>query len=232
MIALFLLSGMFLARVNGQDKTQYLLPEIPWSINLNPAISNPCRTFIGPPILSDLGFFFRNNGFSWNEAFSENNEASGNSLRLNADRLSKVIGNRNHIRTGTDIGLFGFGFQHKDWYFSVMATNRSAARLTFRRDLIDARDGNWDPAANKPRQLNLNGTGIYFIDYNELAFGASHEVYDGLRVGGRVKFLLGAGNIQTRRSQLGLNTTVNSDRALRQFGYPDPRVDAGTGHPE
>ncbi len=206
----------------GQDKTQYLLHEIPQTINLNPAVQMECKGFIAIPVLSEIQFFYRNNGFSYRQAFLSGQEAPGDSLIFNPDRLSKVLGRRNQVRLGTGMAIFGFGFRKHDWFFSVNAANRSSFRAVFTRDLLDARDGNWDLSTNTPRPINLNGTGVHFIDYTELAFGASKKMDDGFFLGGRVKFLMGTVHLQTKRSRLNLITTPspiellgNSDIILR-----------------
>ncbi|HYW96415.1 MAG TPA: DUF5723 family protein [Bacteroidales bacterium] len=211
LVALLILTGMIAGSpdVDGQDKTGYLLDEVPQAINLNPAVWYSCRNFVALPGMSDLGFSYRNNGFSYNQAITTRSEMSGDSILLNPGMLSSVLANMNNVRIGTELALFGFGFRYADWYFSVYATNRSSTGITFARDIVDARDGNWDLATNKPRQINLNGTGFHFINFTELAFGGSKKIYDGLYIGGRLKFLMGAGHLQTLNSKLSLTTTAS-----------------------
>ncbi len=204
---LFLLRPLFLAV--GQDKTQYNLFNVPQTINLNPALQIKCDHFILLPAISEIQFFYRNNGFSWNQIATAPNRSVGDSLVINPDRLSKVLGKRNQIRVGTGLSLFGFGFRSGNWYFSVNASNRSSFLASFPRDLIDARDGNWDLTTNTPRQINLNGLGIHFIDYTEFAFGASKKVFNGFYLGGRIKVLFGAAHIQTKSPRISLTTTAS-----------------------
>ncbi len=207
--AAFAVQTFITPNVNSQDKTQYLLHEIPQTLNLNPAIQYECRSFIELPIISEIQAYYRNNGFSYHQAFTSSPENGGDSLMLNPDRLSQVLGRRNHLRLGTGLGLLGFGFRRDDWYFSVNLSNLSAFRVTFERSILDARDGNWDLTSGNPRQISLNGTGIHFIDYTELAFGASKKVYEGFYIGGRVKILMGAAHLQTKRSRIDLNTNLS-----------------------
>jgi len=198
---------LFLNPIVAQDKTQYLLHEIPQSISLNPAIVYSCRNYIELPIISQIQAYYRNSGFSHKQIFDDNQGITGDTTQLDLDGLSNALGNRNHIRLGGRVNLLGFGLGYNDWFFSLNINNRSNLRLSFNRDIIDARDGNWDLTTNLPREININGTGLHFLNFTEVAFGAGVSVYPGLSVGGRIKYLLGSAHLQTRRSDIRLLTS-------------------------
>ena len=205
-----------------QDKTQYLLHEIPQTLALNPAIIYKCKSYIELPLISQLQFYYRNSGFSHKQAFIERQGFTEDTTRIDIDRLARVIGNRNHIRLGGKAGLLGFGFEANDWFFSMNISNRTSGRLSFNRDIIDARDGNWDLTNNLPREVIINGTGIHLINYTEFAIGAAYQINPKFSAGIRAKYLLGSAHIQTRRSNIGIITTdspleltVTSDLLVR-----------------
>ncbi len=208
----------FFHRAESQDKTQYLYGRIPQTISLNPAYQPACRNFLALPLLSDLQIYYRNNGFTFREAFTPGAGGDMDSLMINSQQLTRILGNRNHIRLGGEAGIVGLGFSKNDWAFSIFVTNRSAFRFTFTRSLIEARDGNWDLDSDRPRQLDLGGSGIYFTEYTELALGASRKIYEGFYAGVRLKLLLGHFNVQTTRSALQLNTTTSP---IELYGYSD-----------
>ncbi|MFW5877919.1 MAG: DUF5723 family protein [bacterium] len=189
-----------------QDKTQYLLHEIPQSISLNPAIAYSCGNYIELPAISQLQFYYRNSGFSHKQAFDGGKGISGDTTELDLDGLARALGNRNHVRFGTKINILGFGFAVDDWFFSMNVNNRSSLRLSFNRDIVDVRDGNWDLTTNLPREININGTGIHLSSFTEFAFGAGFMIYPGFSVGIRAKYLLGSAHLQTRKSNIRILT--------------------------
>ncbi|MGC9342679.1 MAG: DUF5723 family protein [Bacteroidales bacterium] len=203
---LFVLLFTFPA-IRGQDKTQYLLHEIPQTISLNPAISYECKNYIQLPVISQLQASYRNNGFSYSQAFEGGRGITRDSVIIDVEGLSRAMVNRNHLRLGARTDILGFGFAYYDWYFSMSVSNRSAFRVSFNRDIIDARDGNWDLRTNLPREININGTGIHLLNYTEFAFGASYLLYPGLSIGVRPKYLVGSSHLQTRRSDIKLLTS-------------------------
>lgn len=198
---------LFLNPVFAQDKTQYLLHEIPQTISLNPAITYSCKNYIELPIISQIKAYYRNSGFSHKQAFNGGKGTTGDTTQLDLDGLANALGNRNHIRVGGKINLLGIGIEYNDWFFSMNINNRSSSRLSFNRDIVDARDGNWDLTTNLPREININGTGFHLLNFTEVALGASFLVYPGLSLGGRVKYLLGSAHLQTRRSDIRLLTS-------------------------
>ena len=201
-----------------QDKTSYLLQEIPQNINLNPAIGYQCKNYLALPLISDLSLYYRNSGFTYKQAFNSNAGETGDSIKPDINRLSEVLGNRNHIRLGASVGILGLGFEADEWYFSLNIRNRSSSRLTFNRSIIDARDGNWDLSADLPREIRIHGTGLHFLNYTEFAFGASRRINRVLQMGIRTKYLLGSAHLQTRRSDIRL---VTSDTPIELTGNSD-----------
>lgn len=215
---LILVQIVYYPVITGQDKTQYLLHEIPQTISLNPAVRYKCKNFIELPVISQVQTYYRNNGFSYDQAFDGGTGNTGDSIRLNLNGLSDALLSRNHLRIGAKVNLMGFGFANGDWYYSFNVSNTSAFRLSFTRDLIDARDGNWDISANLPREINIKGSGIHLINYTEFAFGVSYSLMPGFSVGVRPKYLIGSAHLQTRRSDIRLVTT---ESPITLTGYSD-----------
>jgi hypothetical protein len=212
-ISLLLFQGIY-----AQDKTQYLLFEIPQSVSLNPAITYKCGNYIELPVLSQSQFYYRNSGFSHRQIFDGGQGVSGDTTRLDLDGLAKSLGNRNHIRLGAKMNLLGMGFEYEDWFFSFNVNNRSNLRFSFNRDIIDIRDGNWDFTNDLPREININGTGLHILNFTEFAIGAGYMIYPGLSAGVRIKYLLGSAHLQTRHSDIRILT---SESPIRITGISD-----------
>ncbi len=170
------------------------------------------------PLISQLQAYYRNSGFSHRQAFNGGRGITGDTIRLDMDGLSDALGNRNHIRVGAKVNFLGLGFSVNDWFFSFNVNNRSNIRLSFNRDIIDIRDGNWDISKDLPREININGTGLHVYNFSEFAFGAGLMIYPGLSAGVRLKYLLGSAHLQTRRSNIRMLT---SDSPIELRGLSD-----------
>jgi len=210
LILLFLVPAGFFKNIANQlysqHKALYLMNEVPNSLELNPAIQFDCQTFVQLPLISGAGFYYRNNGFSFNQAFNTNTGINADSLQLDLDGLSEALGPRNHIREGAALKLLGFGFSYENWFFSAGISNRSSSRISFNRDVVNARDGNWDLSSNTPRDIRIDGTGLHLINFTEVALRASRELFPGFSAGIAVKYLAGSAYLQTRRSNIALIT--------------------------
>lgn len=200
---LFVIRGQLLS----QDKTQYLIQELPQTISLNPAIQYTCKNYIMLPGISGLSAFIRNNGFSYNQVFEGGRGVSADSLRIDYDRLSDVMWKNNKLHIGGSISLFGLGFESRGLFFSAEISNHSDFRLVYEKSILDARDGNWDLSTDSPRDIHISGSGAHLLNYTSFAVGLGGSPARGLQIGARLKYLSGAAHLQTKKSDLSLITS-------------------------
>ncbi|MBK7628673.1 MAG: hypothetical protein IPJ16_16000 [Bacteroidales bacterium] len=192
-----------------QDNTLYMMPGIPQANQLNPAYMHPCRIYIGLPVISALKVNVRNTGFGFHDAIHTGTGAQSGTYYLDLENLDRKLKRMNYFRTDLDIDLLGFGFNLKDWYFTFGIRNHTELRVAYSDDVASLKDGNWDVAGNTAIPVKLSGTGADLTVWNSIGFSAARELFDGLKVGARIKYLQGMANINTKQARLELNTTNN-----------------------
>jgi hypothetical protein len=192
-----------------QDNTLYLMPVIPEANQLNPALMYRCRTYVELPVISSLKINIRNTGFGFHDLIHTGTGAQAGTYYADLTNLDRKLKRMNYFLTVTDIDLLGFGFAFKEWYFTFGITNHTELRVAYPHDIVSLKDGNWDVSGGNATPIILNGTGINLTLWNSIGVSAARELKNGLKAGVRLKYLQGMANINTRRSNLELNTTSN-----------------------
>ncbi len=206
--SLFLFLLIFLTSpASAQDNTLYFINAIPQANQLNPAIMLSCRTYIELPVISSVKLNIRNTGFGFHDAVHTGTGAQADTFFLDLPGLDKKLKRMNYLRTDLDLDLLGFGFTLKDWFLTFGIINHTELRVAYPDDVVSIKDGNWLVEDEKSNPVSLNGMGIDATNWNSIGISAAREVIEGLRLGLRIKYLMGAANINTRSSQLELNTT-------------------------
>jgi hypothetical protein len=205
----FILLYLVKFHVKAQDNTLYLIPGIPQANQLNPAYMHPCRVYVSLPVISSLKLNIRNTGFGFHDAIHTGIGAQSGTYFLDLSSLDGKLKRMNYFRTDLDIDLLGFGFGLKEWYFTFGITNHTELRVAYSDDVASLKDGNWNVAAGVAIPVKLNGTGVDLTVWNSIGVSAARELFDGLKVGARLKYLQGMANLNTHQSKLELNTTNN-----------------------
>jgi hypothetical protein len=195
------------------------MPGIPQANQLNPAYIHPCLVYVSLPLISSIKLNVRNTGFGFHDAIHTGTGAQSGTYFLDLDNLDRKLRRMNYFRTDIDIDLLGFGFALKDWYFTFGIVNHSEVRIAYTDDVAAVKDGNWDVAANEAIPVKLNGTGIDATVWNSIGISAARELFEGLKVGARFKYLQGMANINTKQSELELNTTNNPISLEAKMNY-------------
>lgn len=215
---LILTSGAVYAQ---QDLTLYNMRYLQQASFTNPAFFPECKVNVGIPMLSGGQFRVGNSGFVYKD-FVE--LGSGDSLRLtpvNALRSMKEL-NYFEQELRTDIIHFGFRLKQKN-YISLNISVREQLRVTYPKDFFTlAFVGNGltpaqaqaDPAIGNSdygllgERANLDGFGVDMTVWSEIGIQYARKLLedDKLTIGFRPKLLLGAANIYTRESEIGLTT--------------------------
>jgi hypothetical protein len=203
-LLVFLLAGH---RASAQNNTLYLMHSIPQSIQLNPAILNPCRIYIALPVISSIRQCSRNTGFGFHDAIHTGSGTLSGTYYLDLDNLDKKLRRMNYSLANADIDLLGVGFAVKDWYLTFMISNHGSFQLSYPHDVASLKDGNWNVDTGSAIPINLSNLGVNTTIWNSIGLSASKEFTEGLRIGFRFKYLNGMANISTSKSTIKLNTT-------------------------
>jgi hypothetical protein len=200
---------VFSPNIAAQDNTLFQMPVIPQSNQLNPALMCNCGVYVALPVISSVKFNIRNTGFGFHDVLHTGTGAQSDTYFLDLTNLDKKLKRMNYFRTNLDIDLLGFGFALQDWYFTFGIANHTELRFAYPHDIATLKDGNWQVDGGEAIPISLNGLGINLTVWNSIGVSAAREIMDGFKVGLRLKYLQGMANINTRRSNLELNTTSN-----------------------
>jgi len=192
---------------SAQNNTLYLIPSVPQTNQLNPALKHNCKIYLSLPVISSIRQSTRNTGFGFHDAIHTGTGAQSDTYYLDLDNLDKKLRRMNYSLGNADIDLFGIGFAYKEWYLTFGISNHISLQASYPHDIVSLKDGNWDVNNMTAIPINLSNVGVNATAWNSIGVSASKEVSDGLRVGIRAKYLNGMANVNTRKSNIELNTT-------------------------
>jgi hypothetical protein len=194
--------------LTAQDNTMYLMPDIPQTNQLNPALFKLCRIYIELPVISSVKLNIRNSGFGFHDVIQRGTGSQSNTYLLDLSRLDRKLNRINYSQVETDIDLLGFGFGYKEWYFTFGIATHSDLLLSYPQDIALLRDEVFNSASGVTK-INLNNTGGEMTFWNSIGISAAREIKDGLKVGLRVKYLQGMANVVSRSSEISLSSSAN-----------------------
>ncbi len=210
LIVVFALSA---ANVHSQPgNILYFMKGVPQSNLLNPAFQPQCNFYFGIPGVSPFMLNVQSNPVRPHDILFYN--ASIDSVitflhpLADKDKFLSIFSNNNYISTDLSTSLFSLGFRVKEMYFTFGISEKAFVRVGYPKDLFRipiyfALDKNMNPA-----NLSLTGLGINASAYSEISVGVSKRFSDELTVGVRGKLLLGQANINMRKTDINLNTSL------------------------
>jgi hypothetical protein len=157
---------------------------------MNPAIEN-ARNYVAMPLLGNINMGMSGNIGIRDVLFNRNGETVlyTNPL-VDAAEFMNGIHNRNRINTDFKIQIFGAGFKAWGGYNTVGINIRGNESTIIPRSLFDLTKNG---LTNK--EYDISDLHVHAHSYVELALGHSRKIDEKWRVGGKFKFLVGAGNV-------------------------------------
>ncbi|MCC5930086.1 MAG: hypothetical protein JJU28_12625 [Cyclobacteriaceae bacterium] len=203
-----------------QQNTLYFMNDVAQQSYLNPAFRPEYKVTIGLPGISSIYTSMANSGFAYGDFI--NRRASDDSLVMDINRLSQRLAGRNYLSNHNAVDALFIGFDlGPKWYLSLNTSMKSMTSLMYPSDLINLlKDGNAQSIGNE-LQFSPSFDGMV---YREIGFGLAHIINDFMSVGARFKFLNGAANATSDRSEFSLQTaedfalTLNGDIMLKSAG--------------
>lgn len=213
------LSGILIAAIISLDaaaqnglRSAYFLDGALCRHKLNPSFS-PDRNYIGIGV-GDVGVNIGSNVDASN--FVQRN-SKGDYTFLGASKFDmETLKDRNKINLGLNMAPLAFGFRTRSGAFHTFELGmRSISNLTAPKDLFKFLNEG-DAAAGT---LNLRDFDLNTRSFVNLSYGLSKDFSENLRVGGKVKLLLGAAQMDTDLSVFNVakedgNWKVNVDGSL------------------
>lgn len=184
------------------------LTRVPQSTYLNPSSSPDFKWYIGSPGLSAFQFNVSNNLFSLRNVFKVD---SYDSVTVDFNQFVDNLRKRNYLEMQLQEEVLAFGFKAKKNYFTFSLTEKAHVLFNYPKDLLAffvKGNGHED---NVGKTANFSNLGLDMLYYHELALGYSRELADNVRMGGRLKVLMGVANIDVKKTDLTITTAPEQD---------------------
>lgn len=196
---------------------------LPQRNSLNPAFQPGGRVYVGFPAVSDISVRIDNNFLSFSDLF-RNGVISDSTFTFlqegeELDAFLAGLQGKNSLEPQVGVQLFGLAFTiGKDLRITFDINERVDGNFVIPGDII--RLGVEGTQSFTGRDIDLSSLRADVMYYHEIGIGASKNVTDKLRLGGRVMILGGvaAGCLENRGLSLKVNDdytqTVNADLAF------------------
>lgn len=189
-------------------RTSYFMDGAQYRLQLNPALA-PERGYVNLPGIGQVNASYYSNTLGLDDAIDViKNAEDADYFTSNKfyDKLKDM--NRMTLNAGTD--LIGVGFWHGKEFMSVNVSVKADGNLraplemfTFMRDMkgVNANDYSNYNRSIKDGELSLN-------TYAEVGFSYTRIINEHVTLGGRVKGLLGLGNMNLKLHQVDVQTNL------------------------
>ncbi len=193
--------------------TMYFMPGVPQSNRINPSIQPGCSFYLGFPGLAPLSFQVSSGSLGWSDLIYQHPDPLIDSLITPFHPLGDKQGfldqldDVNYLLTGMGTSLASLGFRAGKSFISLDLTSRMDGNIYYPKGVFDllfngAPDGS---------VITLSGLGADINLFNEASMGWSRKdfILPGLDIGVRGKALFGLANLNTKRSDFEITTSMD-----------------------
>lgn len=184
-----------------QNQSLFLMHQIPESNLLNPAVSIPCRWYIGVPLFSSIHFNYGNSFTTYNQLFKPSTDGQRS---IEIDETINRMHTRDFMGTELHLQLLAVGYRYRNYSFMFTITEKDNFPATLPKEGAELIfNGN---TQFEGQNAGIKGSGMYFSHYREYAVSASKRLRSGMYLGARAKLLFGKLNISTPKANINLTT--------------------------
>lgn len=164
----------------------------------NPALAINKKVHISLP---SVGMDLRNTGFTYRDLVTENTLT--NRLILDPGGIIGKLDPNNYMHFRMHADVLGLALKFKTFQINAHVATKTNASLDYTKDLVQLA---WEGNSNTlGRTLSL-APDFQLSAYHEIGIGGSMNLSPRLRLGTKIKYLVGLANISTGRSSVQLTT--------------------------
>ncbi|MDR1563222.1 MAG: DUF5723 family protein [Dysgonamonadaceae bacterium] len=194
-------------------RTSFLMDDSHYRMKLNPALV-PSHGYVDLPVIGNFNVTASSNTLGSQDIIDvfDTDNNNGNSLTSNSlyDRLEES----NRMNLALNSEFLSFGWWKGKNFWSVNAGLRldigaqvPKSMFSLFRDFQDLADIDWGNY-----NMGIKDEGLYLNAYTELGVGYAREITESLTVGGKLKLLLGMGNLNMQINNISVETrNLNGD---------------------
>jgi hypothetical protein len=218
------------------SNTLFFMQGVPQSNRVNPAYQPDCGFYLGFPMLAPLRAELSSSALAWEDVIYPHptQDSLITFLHPLGDKeafLTQLKG-VNFLASGLGTTL-SLGFRTGVGFFSLDVATRLDGHMYYPGDLARL----MLYGTEEGRTYEFDGIGADLSAFDEISVGWSGALQDRLRIGARVKMMLGMANLSTIRSNLSVTTsqeawTLRSDMLLKaslpfaEVYYDDGMIDS------
>ena len=222
MVTIFVL-GASVFSANAQFlRTSYFMEGTHYRQQLNPALA-PTKGYVNIPVLGAFNMSVGSTSIGYQDILDIVDNSSDGDYFTSNDFMKRLKStNSLNLNLSTDILSAGWYRGQNFWSFNVglrvdMGASIPKSMFSFMREMdgMDFESLNWSNYSSRvdEEKLNINA-------YTELGVGYSRAINERLTVGGRVKVLLGIGNLNLQIKNMSINANL-SGIPTNESGTPD-----------
>lgn len=213
---IYLMVGMLLAITNvGYAqflRTSYFMEGSHYRQQLNPALT-PGRGYINLPGIGSLNASVNSSSLGYQDVMDIIDNSDGGDYFMSSDFIGRLdnINNLN-VNLSTDILSAGWYKGKNFWSFNIGLRNDIGASIPknmfeFLRNMDGLDVNDWNRLANINEQVGKQS--LVINSYAEVGIGFARNVNSRLTVGGRLKALLGIGNLKLSVNNITVKSSVS-----------------------
>ena len=189
-------------------RTSYFMDNVPSRLKMNPALQ-PARGYFNIPAIGAIGLSASSNKLSIDDFIDI---IQNKNSFLNSDQFINRLDNKNTMNIDLTLDLISFGIYSGKGFWTVNLGARSIISASIPKSMFElARYANTNPELDENVNLNydIKDMELHANIFTEIGLGYSRPVTKDLTVGGRVKLLVGLGNLDAKIDQIYAH--VNTD---------------------
>ncbi len=232
-IAAFAAAAICAGTAAQNTNSGYFVDDYAYRFQMNPAIDNS-KNFIAIPVLGNVNVGIHGDLHVRDVIYNVNGRTTTFlNPAISAEEVMKNIGDKNSVGADIKIPILAAGFKSLGGYSTISINARASVGAQLPGQLFSLlKEG----VSNN--SYDLSNTRAFGTAYAEIALGHSHKVGKNLRIGGALKFLVGAGNIDANfrnaTLELGVDdwritTDAELNSSVKNLTYKT-KVNKHTGH--
>ncbi|MFK8038580.1 MAG: DUF5723 family protein [Crocinitomicaceae bacterium] len=185
--------------------TQYQLNNTAQSQYLNPAFRSSSKIGVSvAPFSNFLNLQLLNTGFSLDDALATRPDSD--TLDLTPDKLLSNLNDVNYLDLNFKAEILGLVITTKKSSISLTINSVVNSGFSYPKDLLRLAFYGNGSEEFLGKRASIDNLGVDALAYLETGIGFNRKFNDKLVIGGKIKYLIGVGNLQTQNLQAGIYT--------------------------
>lgn len=195
-------------------RTSYFMEGTHYRQQLNPALT-PTKGYFNLPVIGAVNATVGSTSLGYQDIIDIIDD--GDDFYKSTDFMNRLKDkNKLNVNFSTEILSAGWYKGKNFWSFNIglrtdIGANLTKSMFTFLNEM-DGIEDNW-----RNSNYDISGQQLNINAYTEVGLGLSRQINNRLTVGGRVKVLLGIGNMELKLNNVSMNASLPSDADIRSF---------------